>query len=91
MASATGAIWVHGETTSDGALAKISTEVATAARELGASAGLDVVGVVVASDPGPAANELAQYLSGLRGPNGATRQPEYRDTFPEPVKSKEKP
>ena len=35
--------------------------------------------------------ELAQYLSGLRGPNGTTRQPEYRDTFPEPIKSKEKP
>ena len=63
MASSTGAIWVLGETTTDGALAKISTEVATAARELGASAGLDVVGVVVASDPGGAAAELAQYVS----------------------------
>jgi ubiquinol-cytochrome c reductase cytochrome b subunit len=35
--------------------------------------------------------ELSQYLSSLRGPNGATKQPEFRDTFPEPVKSKEKP
>ena len=35
--------------------------------------------------------ELAQYLASLRGPGGANRQPEFRDTFPEPVKSKEKP
>lgn len=26
--------------------------------------------------------ELARYLSSLRGPDGATRQPEFRDTFP---------
>jgi ubiquinol-cytochrome c reductase cytochrome b subunit len=35
--------------------------------------------------------ELAQYLSSLRGPNWATRQPEFRDTFPEPIKSKDIP
>lgn len=35
--------------------------------------------------------ELAQYLASLRGPNGATKQPEFRDTFPEPAKPKEKP
>ena len=35
--------------------------------------------------------ELSQYLGSLRGPNGATKQPEFRDTFPEPVKPKEKP
>lgn len=35
--------------------------------------------------------ELSQYLTTLRGPNWATKQPEFRDTFPEPVKSKEKP
>jgi quinol-cytochrome oxidoreductase complex cytochrome b subunit len=35
--------------------------------------------------------ELSQFLASLRGPNGATKQPEFRDTFPEPVKSKEKP
>jgi ubiquinol-cytochrome c reductase cytochrome b subunit len=34
--------------------------------------------------------ELAQYLSSLRGPKGLTAQPEYRDTFPEPAKPKEK-
>ncbi len=35
--------------------------------------------------------ELSQYLSSLRGPQGATKQPEYRDTFPEPVKAKDIP
>ncbi len=35
--------------------------------------------------------ELAQYLSSLRGPNWKTQQPEYRDTFPEPIKSKSTP
>jgi quinol-cytochrome oxidoreductase complex cytochrome b subunit len=35
--------------------------------------------------------ELAQYLSSLRGPNWATQQPEFRDTFPELVKSKSTP
>jgi ubiquinol-cytochrome c reductase cytochrome b subunit len=35
--------------------------------------------------------ELSRYLMTLRGPNGATRQPEFRDTFPEPIKPKEKP
>ncbi len=34
--------------------------------------------------------ELAQYLSSLRGPSAATKQPDFRDTFPEPVKPKEK-
>ena len=34
--------------------------------------------------------ELARYLSSLRGPSGAARQPDYRDTFPEPAKPKEK-
>jgi len=35
--------------------------------------------------------EVAQYLASLRGPNGLRTQPEYRDTFPEPVKPKEIP
>jgi ubiquinol-cytochrome c reductase cytochrome b subunit len=34
--------------------------------------------------------ELTQYLTSLRGPNGLKAQPDYRDTFPEPVKPKEK-
>jgi ubiquinol-cytochrome c reductase cytochrome b subunit len=33
--------------------------------------------------------EVSQYLSVLRGPQWATKQPEYRDTFPEPLKAKE--
>lgn len=57
-----GPIWVHGETGPDGGLANISREVATLARALGEAAGRDVVGVVVAADPGPAAQELATYL-----------------------------
>ena len=35
--------------------------------------------------------ELSQYLSSLRVPPGLSRQPEYRDTFPEPAKPKENP
>ncbi|HEY7132649.1 MAG TPA: electron transfer flavoprotein subunit alpha/FixB family protein [Candidatus Limnocylindrales bacterium] len=59
---APGAIWVHGETTGDGSLARISTEVATLARSLGGASGREVVGIVVAADPGNAADELARYL-----------------------------
>jgi electron transfer flavoprotein alpha subunit len=57
-----GPIWVHGELAPDGSLAKISTEVATLAREVGATARRDVVGVVVGSDPKAAATELARYV-----------------------------
>ena len=57
-----GAIWVHGETTADGKLANISTEVATLARTLGEAAARDVVGVVIAADPTTAAEELARYV-----------------------------
>ena len=55
-------LWVVGEVTADGSLARISTEVATLARALGESAGQAVTGVVVAADPGPAAADLAGYL-----------------------------
>jgi len=61
-----GAIWVIGEVTAAGELARISTEVATLARDLAAAAGLDVVGIVVAPDPGPAAADLATYLPVVR-------------------------
>ena len=57
-----GAIWVHGETTAEGGLANISTEVATLARALGEAAGREVVGIVVAADPSAAAEELARFL-----------------------------
>jgi electron transfer flavoprotein alpha subunit len=61
-----GAIWVHGEVAPDGSLARISAEVATAARALGASSGRAVEGVVIASNPGTAADELARYLPSVR-------------------------
>ncbi len=61
-AAGQGALWVHGETTADGGLARISTEVATLARSLGEAAGRDVVGVVVAADPTKAAEELGTYV-----------------------------
>ena len=57
-----GPIWVQGELAPDGSLAKISTEVATLGRAVGAAAGREVVGVVIGADPGPAAAELAQFL-----------------------------
>jgi electron transfer flavoprotein alpha subunit len=56
-------IWVHGELAPDGSLAKISTETATLARQLGDASGRDVVGVVVGSDPTAAATELAGFVS----------------------------
>jgi electron transfer flavoprotein alpha subunit len=57
-----GALWVHGEIAPDGSLAKISTETATLARQLGDASGRDVVGVVVGSDPATAASELAGFV-----------------------------
>ena len=57
------AIWVHGETAGDGSLTKLSTEVATLARSVAdGMGGAEVTGVVVAADPGPAAEELARYV-----------------------------
>jgi electron transfer flavoprotein alpha subunit len=58
-----GPLWVHGEIAPDGSLAKISTETATLARQLGDASGRDVVGVVVGSDPTAAATELAGFVS----------------------------
>jgi electron transfer flavoprotein alpha subunit len=55
-------LWVVGEVTADGELARISTEVATLARTLGEQARRDVTGIVVAADPNKAAEELAAYL-----------------------------
>jgi electron transfer flavoprotein alpha subunit len=56
-------IWVHGETAGDGSLTKLSTEVATLARSVAEGmGGGDVTGVVVAADPGAAAQELALYV-----------------------------
>jgi electron transfer flavoprotein alpha subunit len=55
-------LWVLGEVTADGTLARISTEVATLARSLAEASGQEVAGVVVAADPAAAAAELATYL-----------------------------
>jgi electron transfer flavoprotein alpha subunit len=55
-------LWVLGEVTADGTLARISTEVATLARTLAEASGQAVAGVVVAADPTAAATELATYL-----------------------------
>jgi electron transfer flavoprotein alpha subunit len=57
-----GALWVVAEPGPDGGLANISAEAATLARELGAAAGRDVVGIVVAADPAATAADLATYL-----------------------------
>lgn len=57
-----GELWVVGEPGPDGALARLSTEAATVARELGTASGRDVVGVVIAADPAPAAAELARFV-----------------------------
>ncbi|MBI3748506.1 MAG: electron transfer flavoprotein subunit alpha/FixB family protein [Chloroflexi bacterium] len=54
--------WVVGEPGPDHGLARLSAEIATLARELGAAAGRDVVGVVVAAEPSEPAAELARYL-----------------------------
>jgi electron transfer flavoprotein alpha subunit len=56
-----GALWVIGEVV-DGHLARIGTELATLGRTLAASAGREVVGIVVDDAPGEAAAELAGYL-----------------------------
>ena len=61
-----GAIWVIGETTPNGELARISTEVATLGRTLAAAAGRDLVGIVVATDPATAAADLATYVPSVR-------------------------
>jgi electron transfer flavoprotein alpha subunit len=57
-----GALWVVAEPGAEGGIARVSAEAATLARELGASTKRDVIGIVIAADPGAAAKELATYL-----------------------------
>ena len=57
-----GDLWVIGEPGPGGGLARLSTEVATLARVLGAANGREVLGIVVAADPASAAEELAGYV-----------------------------
>ena len=56
-----GAVWIVAEQ-HDGALARISTETATLARQLGEAAGTAVVGIVVGSAPDTAGAELARFV-----------------------------
>ncbi len=57
-----GALWVVAEPGADGAIARVSAEAATLARELAGSAKRDVVGIVIGADPSAMATELAGYL-----------------------------
>ena len=61
-----GAIWVIGEVTATGELARISTEVATLGRSLADASGKDLIGIVVAADPAAAAADLAAYVPSVR-------------------------
>jgi electron transfer flavoprotein alpha subunit len=61
-----GELWVVGEPAADGSLARISGEVATLARDLGAASGRPVVGIAVAAAPVTMANELARYVPSVR-------------------------
>jgi electron transfer flavoprotein alpha subunit len=58
-------IWAVGEI-ADGGLVRISTEIATLARDLAAASGGTASGLVVGAAPGPAAGELAGYLPAVR-------------------------
>ena len=57
-----GALWVVGEPGPEHGLARISAEIATLVRELAASSGREVVGIVVSAEPAEPAAELATYL-----------------------------
>ena len=57
-----GVLWVVGEPGPEHGLARISAEVATLVRELGASNGRDVIGIVVSAEPAEPAAELARYV-----------------------------
>jgi electron transfer flavoprotein alpha subunit len=57
-----GELWVIAEPGPDGGLARLSTEVATMARELGGANDRDIVGVAIAPTPDGIAAELAAYL-----------------------------
>ncbi len=57
-----GDLWVIAEPSAEGGLSRLSAEVATLARDLGAQSGRGVVGVVVAAAPDAIADELARFL-----------------------------
>lgn len=55
------AVWAVGEV-AEGAITRLSAEVATVARRLAEAAGTEAVGLVVAADPTGPAEDLARYL-----------------------------
>ena len=57
-----GTIWVHRRAAVDGSPTKLSTELATLARELAEAGGGAVSGLVIEAHPAAAATELAAYL-----------------------------
>ena len=59
----------------DGALTKLSAEVATLARVARGGAGGTAVGLLVDADPGAAAEELATYLPRVVAVTSARRAP----------------
>jgi electron transfer flavoprotein alpha subunit len=61
-----GTIWIVAEPGPDGGLARISAEAATLARDLGAAAGREVVGIAVAAEPDAIARDLAGYVPVVR-------------------------
>ena len=62
-----GALWVVAEPGADGGIARVSAEAATLARDLGASTGRDVIGIVIAADPAPAADGARHVPPGRLG------------------------
>jgi electron transfer flavoprotein alpha subunit len=61
-----GELWVIGEPTPEGGLARISAEVATLARELGVQGDRQVVGIAIGATPDAMAGELARYVPTVR-------------------------
>ena len=57
-----GGIWVLGQSGPNGGIARISAEIATLARSLGEAGVREVTGIVIGSDPGAAATELATFV-----------------------------
>jgi electron transfer flavoprotein alpha subunit len=55
-------LWVVGERAPDGSVTRLSTEVATLARALGAASGAEIEGIIFGADAGQAARELSEYL-----------------------------
>jgi len=70
-----GGLLVVGEVVPDGTLSKVSTEVATLARGLGAESGLPVEGIVHGSAADAAASELGRFLPTVHLDRGVPADP----------------